>query len=69
MSQLPDISHVAAGLGNGNSSDSKSVTPAPSSATSSASMTSIAEDNLTCRWNQCNQKFASPEILYVGCAV
>ncbi|KAJ2970649.1 hypothetical protein NQ176_g8087 [Zarea fungicola] len=64
MSQLPDISHVAAGLGNGNNSDSKSVTPAPSSATSSASMTSLAEDNLTCRWNQCNQKFASPEILY-----
>lgn len=22
-------------------------------------------DNLTCRWNACGQKFATPEILYV----
>ncbi|TQV99900.1 hypothetical protein V2A60_005324 [Cordyceps javanica] len=64
MSQLPDISQVASGVSS-NSSDSKSATPAPSSAGSSAaSLALLAEDNLTCRWNQCNQKFASPEILY-----
>lgn len=64
MSQLPDISQVTSGVSS-SSSDSKSVTPAPSSAGSSAaSLAMLAEDNLTCRWNQCNQKFASPEILY-----
>ncbi|KAJ3489630.1 hypothetical protein NLG97_g5954 [Lecanicillium saksenae] len=64
MSQLPDISHVSSGASS--SSDSKSVTPAPSSAAAAtaAAIASIAEDNLTCRWNQCLQKFASPEILY-----
>ncbi len=65
MSQLPDISQIASGVSS-NSSDSNSATPAPSSAGSSAaSLAHMAEDNLTCRWNQCNQKFASPEILYV----
>ncbi|KAM3427257.1 hypothetical protein MY4824_009552 [Beauveria thailandica] len=64
MSQLPDISQVTSGVSS-NSSDSKSGTPAPSStAAREAAMASIAEDNLTCRWNQCLQKFATPEILY-----
>ncbi|PHH68657.1 hypothetical protein CDD83_6018 [Cordyceps sp. RAO-2017] len=57
-SQLPDGSSASS---NGN--DSKSNTPAPSSATSTSSQHN-ADDNLTCRWNACNQKFGSPETLY-----
>ncbi|KYK60153.1 pH-response transcription factor pacC [Drechmeria coniospora] len=48
-----------------NSNDSKSIASAPSSATSTNSQAlGGAEDNLTCRWNACNQRFANPEVLY-----
>ncbi|KAG6115857.1 hypothetical protein E4U13_002396 [Claviceps humidiphila] len=58
-----DTTHVVCPIPS-HGSDSKSSTPAPSSATSNASPHSIADDHLTCRWNQCNQKFGSPELLY-----
>ncbi|KAM4057055.1 hypothetical protein HRG_003905 [Hirsutella rhossiliensis] len=58
--------HDAAQASSASSNDSKANTPAPSSATSTSSQHNIAspEDNLTCRWNACNQKFGSPEMLY-----
>lgn len=63
-SQLPDISQISSA----SSSDSKSNTPAPSSATSNTSQAtaSSADDNLTCRWNSCNQRFGTPDLLYVS---
>ncbi|KAK2592901.1 hypothetical protein QQS21_009396 [Conoideocrella luteorostrata] len=61
-SHVVDAAQVSSSSSNG--SDSKSNTPAPSSATSIASHHSSGEDNLTCRWNHCNQKFANPEALY-----
>ncbi|PHH56162.1 pH-response transcription factor pacC/RIM101 [Ceratocystis fimbriata CBS 114723] len=50
----------------GSSSPSaKSDTPNPISATTShTSTSSSSEEVLTCRWNACNQQFATPEILY-----
>ncbi|KAG6038523.1 hypothetical protein E4U41_004116 [Claviceps citrina] len=65
-----DAAHVSSAASIGD--DSKSSTPAPSSATCATSNTSTSstsqhnspDDNLTCRWNHCNQKFASPETLY-----
>ncbi|KJZ71803.1 pH-response transcription factor pacC [Hirsutella minnesotensis 3608] len=54
-SQMSDGAQMSSASSNGN--DSKSNTPAPSGAAS-------PEDNLTCRWNSCNQKFGSPEMLY-----
>lgn len=49
-------------------SDSKSTTPAPSAASntsqSSATPSNSSDENLICRWNACNQKFGSPELLY-----
>ncbi|KAF4121175.1 Zinc finger, C2H2 type [Geosmithia morbida] len=51
----------------GSTADSKSTTPPPSSTDSSASIAAMpisADDNLTCRWNSCSQKFATPELLY-----
>ncbi|EQL02722.1 pH transcription factor [Ophiocordyceps sinensis CO18] len=58
--------HDAAQASSASSNDSKSNTPAPSSTTSNSSQHNIAplEDNLMCRWNACNQKFGSPELLY-----
>ncbi|EFY93897.1 pH-response transcription factor pacC/RIM101 [Metarhizium acridum CQMa 102] len=61
-SQISDAAQASSASSNG--SDSKSNTPAPSSATSNTSQHSSGDDNLTCRWNSCNQKFASPETLY-----
>ncbi|KAM5351313.1 hypothetical protein ACJ41O_004036 [Fusarium nematophilum] len=50
------------------SNDSKSATPAPSAASntsqSSATPSTSSDDNLICRWNACNQKFTTPELLY-----
>ncbi|KAF4979462.1 hypothetical protein FZEAL_4321 [Fusarium zealandicum] len=50
------------------SNDSKDATPAPSAGSntsqSSAAPSTSSEDNLICRWNACNQKFGSPELLY-----
>ncbi|KAL5604537.1 uncharacterized protein BROUX77_004723 [Berkeleyomyces rouxiae] len=49
----------------GSSSPSaKSETPNPISATTSHTSTSSSDEVLTCRWNACNQQFATPEILY-----
>ncbi|KAG5919769.1 hypothetical protein E4U42_006427 [Claviceps africana] len=45
--------------------DSKSCTLATASATSNSPQHHVADDNLTCRWNHCNQTFGSPETLYV----
>lgn len=58
--------------GSSGSSSSQSNTPAPSTATSGTSQSSSSqqaaasssEDNLTCRWNACNQKFPTAEALY-----
>ncbi|KAG6001722.1 hypothetical protein E4U43_001253 [Claviceps pusilla] len=61
-SHIVDSAQVSSMLSHG--ADSKSNTPAPSSATSNGSQHHVADDNLTCRWNHCNQKFASPETLY-----
>ncbi|UNI14082.1 hypothetical protein JDV02_000755 [Purpureocillium takamizusanense] len=62
--QVSDAAQASSASSN-NSGDSKSNTPAPSSATSSTSQHAASpDDNLTCRWNQCNQKFSSPETLY-----
>lgn len=51
----------------GSSNDSKSTTPAPSATSNTSQSTAPStnsDDNLTCRWNACNQKFATPETLY-----
>lgn len=51
-----------------NPSDSKSATPAPSAASntsqSSATPSHPPDETLICRWNACNQKFGTPELLY-----
>jgi hypothetical protein len=53
-----------------NGADSKSTTPAPSSTNSNTSHNPAAalspDDQMTCRWNACHQKFGSPEQLYVS---
>ncbi|KAF5591696.1 pH-response transcription factor pacC RIM101 [Fusarium pseudocircinatum] len=49
--------------------DSQSTTLVPSTTcnTSQISVTpSTTSNNLTCRWNACNQKFITPELLYVS---
>ncbi|CAM1505430.1 Fc.00g110670.m01.CDS01 [Cosmosporella sp. VM-42] len=54
-------------VSSGSSNDSKSTTPAPSAASNTSQSTAQStgpDDNLTCRWNACNQKFATPETLY-----
>jgi hypothetical protein len=57
--------HPTSGSSSNSTSDSKSTTPPPSSTTSTTSAAiSSADDNLTCRWNVCNQKFPTPETLY-----
>ncbi|KND95068.1 pH-response transcription factor [Tolypocladium ophioglossoides CBS 100239] len=67
-SQVSDAAQASSASSNDSSRghDSRSNTPAPSSATSSTSQQTAGspDDNLTCRWNSCNQKFASPETLY-----
>jgi hypothetical protein len=63
MSANPEGSVSSSGSGsNGN-------TPAPSTAATSSSGASSAaaqDDGLVCRWNQCNERFNSPETLYVS---
>ncbi|KAL8423465.1 hypothetical protein RB596_003610 [Gaeumannomyces avenae] len=48
------------------SSNSNGNTPAPSTSTTATSQSSSggADDNLICRWNQCNERFVTAETLY-----
>ncbi|PHH63609.1 hypothetical protein CDD81_5701 [Ophiocordyceps australis] len=46
------------------SNDSKPTTPDTPSSSSHHGTATSADDNLTCCWNACNQKFTSPETLY-----
>lgn len=46
------------------SSSSQSNTPA--STTTTTTTASQQDENLTCRWNVCNQKFPTAEALYVS---
>jgi hypothetical protein len=63
---IPEVQTASSGSSN----DSKSTTPPPSSTTSTTSAPiSSADDGLFCRWNACNQKFSSPESLYVSLTV
>lgn len=52
---------------NGSSSNSNGNTPAPSHAANATSQPAVngQDDNLTCRWNQCGDRFTSAESLYV----
>ncbi len=48
-----------------NSSSSNGNTPAPSTGATTSTSQSAADDNLVCKWNQCNERFGTPELLYV----
>lgn len=41
-------------------------TPAPTAGGASAAGAAQTDENLVCRWNQCGERFAAPEILYVS---
>ncbi|KAF5668299.1 pH-response transcription factor pacC RIM101 [Fusarium denticulatum] len=68
---LDQPQQLAAPLGSSiNHKDSQSTTLVPSTTynTSRISVTpsTASDNNLTCRWNACNQKFITPELLYVS---
>ncbi len=48
-----------------NSSSSDDNTPAPSTTANSTSGSAAHDDNLVCKWNHCNERFTTPETLYV----
>ncbi|KAH7111686.1 pH-response transcription factor pacC/RIM101 [Dactylonectria estremocensis] len=65
---LPECQQQPSSGSGNNSNDSKSTTPAPSAASNTLQSTApstTSDDNLVCRWNACNQKFPTPESLYV----
>lgn len=71
---VPEQQQSSIALSQGSvSNDLKSATPVPSPSSntsqSSAAPSTSTDDNLTCRWNACNQKLTSPESLYVSFVV
>jgi len=74
----PAPASTTGGAGTDTSSNSGDNTPAPSASTTATSQSgntpvipaatvpaaSSAEDNLTCRWGTCSDKFGTPELLY-----
>ena len=48
------------------SSSSQSNTPASTTTTTTSASQQTQDENLTCRWNSCNQKFPTAETLYVS---
>nr|Q96X49.1 RecName: Full=pH-response transcription factor pacC/RIM101 [Hapsidospora chrysogena]CAC38840.1 putative transcription factor [Hapsidospora chrysogena] len=66
----PDAQPSSGSSSDNSNADSKSTTPPPPSSTTSTTSAAaisaavVPDDNLTCRWNACNQKFPNPETLY-----
>lgn len=54
------------GQAQASSASSSSQSNTPASTTTTATSASQQDENLTCRWNVCNQKFPTAEALYVS---